>query len=165
MKLVNCLCAALLVCAGFALSGCGAVQTVNAQVAQDLHNIVAPIKQTTLEDAQAALAIANANGDTDAAPCYQDIVDELSKPGATGLPVVNGVLSALEAARTFKAPTVPAKLHKDCAVLVIDAQETAFKLGIRLAPVAGGLKVQQGAAALKAEGAVLSREAAALGAH
>lgn len=137
------------------LGGCAAVQSANQQIAQDVHDIVAPIKQATLEDAQAALAIANANGDTDAAPCYQDIVDELSKPGSTGVPAINGLLSTLEAARTFKAPTVPPKLHKDCAVLVIDAQQTAFKLGLRLAPVGGALKVQQGAAALGREAAAL----------
>lgn len=137
------------------LSGCAQLGAVNQKIAQDVESIVAPIRQTTIEDAQAALAIAQAAGDTDAAPCYQDIIDDLSKQG-TSVPSINGLLSALEAARTFKAPTVSPKTHKDCAVLVVDAQVVAFKLGIAAVPAVGAVKVQAGAAALKAQAALLT---------
>lgn len=145
----------LMVFAIATIAGCAQLGAVNQKIAQDVQDIVAPIKATTLADAQAALATATAAGDTDAAPCYQDIVDVLSASATSSPPAIVGILSALEAARTFKAPQIPAKLHKDCAVLVIDAQETAFKLGIAAAPVVGGLKVQAGAQALKAEAAAL----------
>lgn len=145
------------------MTGCAQVQATNAKIAQDVQNIVAPIQQTTLEDAKAALAIANANGDTDGAACYADIVADLSAQAAAGGPLpIAGVLSALEAARTFKGVQIPAKTHRDCAVLVVDAQQMAIKLGIQLAPVVGGVKVQAGAAALKTEAAALKAEAGAI---
>jgi hypothetical protein len=148
------------VCVAMVLTGCSQLQAVNSKVAQDIHDtIVAPVQQATLADAQAALAIANANGDTDAAACYADIVADLSAQSAQGGPVaIVGVLSALESARTFKGVQIPAKTHKDCAVLVVDAQKVAFQLGLSAASVVGGIKVQQA-------GNVLKAEAAALGAH
>lgn len=145
----------LMAAATFLFTGCAQLQATNTKIAQDVQNIVAPVQQATLADAQAALARAQATGDTDVIPCYQDIVDVLSTPGTVSLPPVVGVLSALEAARTLKPPSLPPKLHRDCAVLVVDAQEMAFKLGLTLAPVAGAVKVQQGAAAVKAEAAAL----------
>jgi hypothetical protein len=150
----------VIACAYGSLTGCAQLQAINGKVVQDIHDtIVAPVQQATLADAQAALAIAKANGDDDAAACYADIADDLIAQGAKGAPIpIMGVLSALETARTFKGISIPPKTHKDCAVLVVDAQKVAFHLGLSAVPIVGGLKVQQAGAALKSE-------AAALGAH
>lgn len=137
-----------------ALSGCATIGAANQKIAADVEQVIAPVKAATIADAQACVADANAAGDADGAACCQDIADYLSTQ-STAAPQIVGVLSALEVARTFKAPTLPSKLHKDCAVLVVDAQGMALRLGLQLAPVAGGLKVQAGAAALKSEAAAL----------
>ena len=136
------------------LCGCAAVQSTNQKIAQDVQNIVEPIKQATITDAQAALADAQAAGDQDGAACFQDIINFLNQQGSAP-PQIAGVLSGMEVARTFKAPSLPPQLHKDCAVLVVDAQEMALKLGLTLAPVAGAVKVQAGSAALRSEAAAL----------
>jgi len=111
----------------FALAACTPAQQVKVQ--QDVEKIVAPIQATTLADAQAALAIAVANGDQDGVACFTDVVNFLANP-INPLPAVNGVLSALEAARTFKGITIPANIHSHCAVIVLDAPTTALKLGL-----------------------------------
>ena len=115
----------LTVAALAALSGCSFVA---GQVEQ-------AVKPVALPDAQAALAMAQQYGDTDAAACYQSIVTYLQDSAAPSLPVVNGALSALEAVRIARQhsgdPIVPAEIHRDCAVIIVDAQEVALKLGIR----------------------------------
>jgi hypothetical protein len=119
------------ICAFFfiLLAGCTPAQQVKVQ--QDIEKVVAPIQATTLADAQAALAIAIANNDTDGVQCFTDIVNYLGNP-INPLPAVNGVLSALEAARTFKGISIPANIHSHCAVIVLDAPTTALKLGLPL---------------------------------
>jgi len=107
--------------------GCTPAQQVKVQ--QDIEKVVAPIQATTLADAQAALAIAVANGDQDGVACFTDVVNFLANT-INPLPAVNGVLSALEAARTFKGISVPANIHSHCAVIVLDAPTTALKLGL-----------------------------------
>jgi hypothetical protein len=149
------------------LAGCGAIQ---AKINQD-------VQATTLPDAQAALADAQAAGDTDAAACYQDIIDFLNSLPTSGAssepPKVVGLLSALEAGRVLaqaaqngpQLPPIPPKLHKDCAVLIVDAQRTALTLGVDVAALSKGTAFLKAGAALKREGAALKAEAAALGAH
>ena len=107
--------------------GCSPAQQVKVQ--QDIEKVIAPIQATTLADAQAALAIAIANNDQDGVACFTDIVNYLANP-INPLPVVNGVLSGLEAARTFKGISIPANIHSHCSVIVIDAPTTAIKLGL-----------------------------------
>jgi hypothetical protein len=137
------------------LAGCGAQgAAVRANIQADVQQIVAPIQQTTLADAQAAVVIAQASGDQAGVQCFTDIVNYLQNAGPA-LPAVAGVLSGLEAARTFKGITIPENIHRDCAVIVLDAQQAAIRLGLSLAPVVGGIKVQAGAATLKAEAAAL----------
>jgi hypothetical protein len=106
------------------LSGCST--TLGKKVEADLF---APVQQATLADAQAALVIAQANNDAEGVQCYTDIVNYLQNKLPT-LPVVSGVLSVLEAARTFKGVSVPEDIHRDCAVIVLDSQQTALRLGL-----------------------------------
>lgn len=141
---------AVLAIAFLILPGCATVGAANAKIAADVHELVAPIQQATLEDAKAAVVIAQANHDDAAVQCFTDIVNYLQNDPGASVPAINGVLSGLEAARTFRAPSIPENIHKDCAVIVLDAQQAALRLGLRGATVVGGVKVQAGAAALKA---------------
>jgi hypothetical protein len=108
-------------------AGCTPAQQVKVQA--DVEMVIAPIQATTLADAQAALAIAVANNDTDGVQCFTDIVNYLGNP-INPLPVVNGILSGLEAARTFKGIAIPENIHRSCSVIILDAPTTALKLGL-----------------------------------
>jgi hypothetical protein len=127
--------------AAFALSGCAQFQ---AKIAQD-------VQAASVPDLQAAVADAKAAGDADGAACWQDVLNYVqalptSSAGAPE-PTIAGVASAIEAARIGVAqasigisiPPIPHQLHKDCAVIVIDATQLAAKLGISAAALSKGV--------------------------
>lgn len=108
---------------------------------------VKTIQTLTLTDAQNALAAAKSGGDTDAVACYTDLVNYLSSLPTGSTTTVTGALGALEQARLLNnqvSAGIPANIHKDCAIIVIDAQETALKLGLiggasKLSLIGGGV--------------------------
>jgi hypothetical protein len=125
------------------LAGCAQFQ---AKLSQD-------VQAASVPDLQAAVADAKAAGDADGAACWQDVLDYVqalptSAAGAPA-PTIAGVASALEAARIaatqasvgISVPPIPHQLHKDCAVLIIDAQQLAAKLGISAGALSKGAGV------------------------
>lgn len=153
--------------AGMAMmSGCSAIQA----------KIGADVQTTTLPDINAAIADAQDAGDLDAVACFTDIRDFInSLPNSvqpSKAPGVVGVLSAIEEGRLLAKsgpptlPPIPHQLHKDCAVIVLDAQQLAAKLGIQAAALVGGGKIAVAGAALKGQAAALkAAEAAAAAAR
>jgi len=134
------------------VAGCSQIQ---AKLNQD-------VQAASVPDLQAAVADAKAAGDADGAACWQDVlnyVQALPTSAASSVaPTVAGVASALEAARIAAAqtsvgvsvPPIPAQLHRDCAVLIVDAQELAAKLGISAAALSRGAGLAKVAAQLQA---------------
>lgn len=154
----------ILIAALAAVSGCAAIQN---KFNQD-------VQAATLPDVEAAVASATAAGDVDGAACWQDVADYIKalptdQQGAA-VPVILGVASGIEAARIAAQaasqgvviPPIPAKLHKDCAVLVVDAQQLALKIGLNAAALKSGLGVVKAGAALKGQAAALRAAEAAL---
>lgn len=109
------------------LAGCSAIES---KVISDVGNAT-----VTQADLDGAIAMADAAGDKDAAACYRDVKDFVASQKTAVLPAIKGAFSALEAARVaaLTPPVqVPAQLHRDCAVIILDAQETALRLGLKL---------------------------------
>jgi hypothetical protein len=110
----------------------------------------ADIQAVTLPDLQAALASATASNDADGAACWSDMIDYVNAlPTATtpnAIPQIKGIASALEASRNaanaqpIAIPPIPPKLHRDCAVVILDARELALKLGLTGAAALHGLR-------------------------
>lgn len=142
-------------CTAFAcMEGCS---TVQAKFSQD-------VQAATVPDLQAAIADAKAANDQDGLDCWTDVlnyVEALPTSAASNpLPAISGVASGLEAARIGAQalngasinviPPIPPKLHKDCAVLVVDSQQLALKLGISAAALGKAGATIKAAATLKA---------------
>lgn len=158
MKRTSIIVKALLCVALIALAGCSAIQS----------KINADLQTATVPDLKAAVASAQAANDADGVACWSELlkyVESLPTASPDSQPMIAGAASALEAARIARLqgpvslPPVPHSLHVACAVLQVDAQQTIAKLGLKIglaaAPIAGSLKVQAGANALKAEAAAL----------
>ncbi len=111
--------------------------------------INADVQAATIPDIQAALADAQAASDADGVACWTDVLAYINALPTTtaGAPVpsIKGVASGLEAARIAAAaapvtiPPIPPQLHRDCAVLIVDFQETAAKLGLSAAALNKGV--------------------------
>jgi hypothetical protein len=133
------------------LTGCSQIQ---AKLNTD-------VQAATVPDLQAAVADAKAAGDADGFACWTDVlnyVQALPTAGAsTPAPQIAGVASGIEAARIGAAslaqgvviPPIPHQLHKDCAVLIIDAEQLAARLGISAAALGKGAGLAKEAAALQ----------------
>ena len=108
---------ATLVFGAFLLGGC--------TVSQDLRDY-------TAGDLNAAIALAQ--DDPDATACYEAILKV--QAGKTTLDVkVEGPVSAFQKVRNLRrglGAGIPPEVHRKCAVLVIDAQRTLMRLGLRL---------------------------------
>lgn len=109
------------------LSGCATIAAVGG----------AKLQEITGPDVDAAIELAKAGGDADGLACWEAIKAAMPATGAASIDV-KGVASALQAARNVRrgiqAGVDPA-VHRNCAVLVLDAQQTALKLGLRVAPL------------------------------
>ena len=129
----------------FALDGCSAVQA----------KLDTQVQAATVPDLQAAVADAQAANDQDGVDCWTQVlayVQSLPTANATtAQPQIAGIASALEAGRIASNqplpsfPPVPHSLHKACAVLVVDAQQLALKLGISAGALAKGAPIVKGA--------------------
>ena len=142
----------LLILALAVLAGCTQIQA----------KLDTQVSAVTVPDLQAAIADAKAANDADGVDCWTQVLDYVQSLPVSSIgtpePSIVGVASGIEAARTVAAqpvptfPPIPASLHKACAVLVVDSQELALKLGISAAALKTGLgvvKLQSEAAALK----------------
>lgn len=124
-----------------AVAGCAQIQ---AKLNQD-------VQAASVPDLQAAVADAKAAGDKDGEACWNDVlayVQALPTNAASApLPTIAGVASGIEAARIAAAaagkgvaiPPIPAQLHRDCAVVLVDAQQLAAKLGLSAAALSKGV--------------------------
>lgn len=131
----------LLVAAFVTVTGCAQVQ---AKFNQD-------VQAATIPDVTAARDAAVAANDTDGAACWGDVIAYLNSLPTSAAnqpaPQIVGVASALEATRTanigqpLPVPPIPPQLHRDCAVVVLDAQNLAAKLGLSAAALGKGLPV------------------------
>jgi hypothetical protein len=108
------------------------------------------VQAATVPDLKAAIADAQAAGDADGLACWNDVLSYVQALPTTSAsapnPTVAGVASGIEAARIAAAqagnvvalPPIPAQLHRDCAVVVLDAEQLAAKLGISAAAIVKG---------------------------
>jgi hypothetical protein len=100
---------------------------------------VPSVQPLAISDLTNAKALADSSGDVDASACYQDLLDFVgSSTGLPSNPKLGGAFSALETARIARrvaSQPIPPKLHKDCAVLVLDAQQVMAQLGIAVGSV------------------------------
>jgi hypothetical protein len=90
-------------------------------------------------DIDAAIAIAEAGGDPDAAACYREIKKVRADRPDLGTPA--GAVSAFERLRLLRRSIdagLPESLHVACAPVVIDAERTLIRLGL-IAAGAGGV--------------------------
>ena len=109
-----------------AVSACASVGGISNPFAKQVQPIVAA-------DVAAALAEATAANDTAAVACYTAISNYMASIPNGGTTAISGVLSGLEAARILNSQVsagIPSNIHQACAVIVLDAQETALRLGL-----------------------------------
>ena len=108
------------------ISSCASVGGISNPFAKQIQPIVAA-------DVAAALAEATAANDTAAVACYTAISNYMASIPNGGTTAISGVLSGLEAARILNSQVsagIPSNIHQACAVIVLDAQETALRLGL-----------------------------------
>jgi hypothetical protein len=108
------------------ISACASVGGISNPFAKQVQPIVAA-------DVTAALAEATAANDTAAVACYTAISNYMASLPSGGTATINGALSGLEAARILNSQVsagIPSNIHQACAVIVLDAQETALRLGL-----------------------------------
>ena len=104
----------------FALSGCAAV--ISKQLAA-----------LTRDDVQTALVLAR--DDSNATLCYEAILKTLPEGEEVASLEAVGPLSAFQRVRNFRrgvAAEIPVEVHRNCAVLVLDARRTVLRLGLRI---------------------------------
>jgi len=141
---------AFAVVAAFSFTGCTSLQA----------KFDTQVQAATVPDVTAALSDAQAAADADGAACWADVLAYINALPTTvpagSTPTINGVASAIEAARTVQLqplatiPPISPQLHKDCAVVILDAQQTAAKLGLSAAALGKGVGAVK---VLKAAGA------------
>jgi hypothetical protein len=97
------------------------------------------------QDLPAALAMARAANDTDAIACYSDLIAyaaTLPTLNSATQPITGGFV-LLEQARILAnnaSAVIPAQLHKDCAVLRIDALDLVNSFGLKAGALALPIK-------------------------
>lgn len=100
----------------------------------------AKLQQITAADAQRAREIAALAQDPDGVACATAIATWVAGQPAMNALAPNGILSAYmlgrEAHRGVQGG-IPSEVHRACAVLVLDAQQTLIRLGLMAAPVPG----------------------------
>lgn len=104
----------------FMLSGCAMV--VKQQLAA-----------LTKGDVETALVLAA--DDSDAVLCYMAILETLPAGELSVAPEAVGPLSAFQKVRNLRrgvTTDIPPEVHRNCAVLVLDAQKTVARLGLRI---------------------------------
>ena len=87
----------------------------------------------TRADVETAMVLAQ--DDPDATACYTAIMETLPKEGVSLVPDAAGPLSAFQKVRNLRrgiAADIPPMVHRLCAVLVLDAQRTVRRLGLRI---------------------------------
>jgi hypothetical protein len=119
-----------------------------AMGAAPLQKALTDLSAFTQQDLDAAIALANAATDAGAPyrwRCYTTLKKHVPDGSTVGqaLPI-KGVFSAFERAaeldvqaRGGLAAMIPADVHADCAVLFINLQEFALRMGAKVAPVPG----------------------------
>jgi PBP1b-binding outer membrane lipoprotein LpoB len=113
----------LLVCILFA--GCAGVASKVGQ---------SKLQEITTADVDAAIEMAKAGNDQDGLACWMAIKAVMPATGVAQIDV-KGAASALQAARNVRRSVqagVDPVVHKNCAVVILDAEQTALKLGLRL---------------------------------
>ena len=127
---------ALLTITAFALSACGTT----------LKKLEVDLAKITGADLDQALVLAQAATDSGApyrARCYATLKKHVPADQTVGqaLPAIKGRVSAYEQAaqvdaklRSGLSALVPPDVHADCAVLLVDIQEFAVRLGARILP-------------------------------
>lgn len=104
----------------FIMSGCAAV--VKQQLAA-----------LTRSDVETALLLAK--DDSDATFCYVAILETLPERDEVVSLEAVGPLSTFQKVRNLRrgvTADIPAEVHRNCAVLVLDAQRTVKRLGLRI---------------------------------
>lgn len=122
----------VVICLVALISGCAQIQS----------KLDSDVQTLTVPDVQAALADAKAANNTDGIACWTDWLAYINSlptnSSSTPLPKVIGAATIIEAASEASQatgapiafPPIPHQLHKDCAVLIVDAQTVALKLGL-----------------------------------
>lgn len=119
---------AALIVAALSLHGCA---TVAGAAGKNLQLV-------TSADIDAAIALAQQSNDADGLACWM-AVKAAMPAGADGVQVeIKGVASAWQAGRNLRRSVdagINPEVHRACAVLVVDAEQTAGKLGLRIGAV------------------------------
>ena len=87
----------------------------------------------TRSDVETALLLAA--DDSDAVFCYAAILETLPEGGEVVSLESVGPLSTFQKVRNLRrgvTADIPAEVHRNCAVLVLDAQRTVRRLGLRI---------------------------------
>ncbi len=92
------------------------------------------VQEITGPDIDAAIALAKAGNDPDGLACWEAIKAVMPATGTVHIEV-KGAASAVQAARNVRRGVqagVDPVVHKNCAVVVLDAEQTAARLGLRI---------------------------------
>lgn len=113
----------------FGLHGCATVAGVAGK----------NLQLVTTADIDAAIVLAQQSNDADGLACWQAIKSAMPA-GADSVQIeVKGVASAWQLGRNARRGVdagVDPAVHRACAVLVVDAEQTAGKLGLRVGAIA-----------------------------
>lgn len=105
------------------LSGCATIASVAGN----------QLKSVTGPDVDAAIELAKLGNDPDGLACWQAVKAAMPADGAVTVEI-KGVASGIQAARNVRRGLqagIDPVVHKNCAVLVLDAEQTAARLGLR----------------------------------
>lgn len=98
------------------------------------------VKMLVREDVQRAMEIAIATQDAAGQACAGAILNHLNAAAATTIPTPNGAFSAFMEARELRRKFSAGSdegIHNACAPLILDAEITLTKLGLKAVPGGG----------------------------
>lgn len=91
------------------------------------------VELLTAADIDTAIQLAKDGEDADGLACWEAI-KALAPTGGPVLVKVDGAASAIQSARNVRRGVqagIDPEIHRKCAVIVVDAEQTAGKLGLR----------------------------------
>lgn len=92
------------------------------------------LQLVTAADIDAAIELARIGEDADGMACWQAVKAAMPAGAATATVKIAGVASAWQAGRNARRGLqagIDPVVHRNCAVLIVDAEQTAGKLGLR----------------------------------
>jgi hypothetical protein len=90
------------------------------------------LQHVTAADVDAAIQLAQQANDAEGVACWQAVRSAITASWNNDPVEIKGSASALQEARNVRRAIQDPVVHRNCAVVVLDATETAARIGLRV---------------------------------